>query len=82
LALGRKLYREQIAPILKERSEAIGGLVKEGLDPEFVELAMFGIFFAVAMDRTFKGGAKDLSGVAEQLTRLATTGFPKGFEAA
>jgi hypothetical protein len=82
LDLGKKLYREQIAPILKERSEAIQGIVKEGLDPELVELAMFGAFFAVAMDRTFNGKTKDLPNLAEQLTILATAGFAKDFNKA
>jgi hypothetical protein len=75
LELGRTLYREQIAPLLAERSAALAPLIKPGLDPEFVELAMFGMFFAVAMDRTLKGEGGDLAAVAAQVTTLAVTGF-------
>jgi AcrR family transcriptional regulator len=75
LELGRQLFREQIAPLLAERSDAIRRIVKSPLDPKLVELAMFGMFFAVAMDATLTGEAKDLSAIAEQLTNLAVTGF-------
>lgn len=80
LELGRKLYREQIMPLFQERSEAMRSLVRDGLDPELVELATFGIFFAVAMDRTFKGETKDLGAISEQVTKLATTGFVRDFD--
>ncbi len=77
LASGRKLYREQIAPLLKQRSEAISGLIREELDPEFVELATFGILFALAMDQTFRGKIWNVSDVIEQFMIMTTTGFTK-----
>ena len=77
LGLGKKLYREQIAPILAQRSEAIRRLVKPTLDVEIVELAMFGIIFALAMDQTLGGRKRDLAVVADQLTAIAMTGFAK-----
>ena len=80
LELGRTLYREQIAPLLKERSAAIAGLVKDGMDAQFVELAIFGMFMAVAMDRTLSGDGESPHNAAEQLTRLASTGFLKRSE--
>ena len=78
LALGKKLYREQIAPLLAQRGEALRRLVKPTLDVEIVELAMFGIIFALAMDQTLGGGKKDLAVLADQLTAIAVTGFAKG----
>ena len=57
--------------------EAIQRLIKDDLDPEVVELATFGIFFAVAMDQTFRGKSKDLAVTAEQLTSIAVSGFGK-----
>ena len=77
LALGKKLYREQIAPLLAQRGEAIRRLVKPTLEVEIVELAMFGIIFALAMDQTLGGAKRDLAVVADQLTALAVTGFAK-----
>ncbi len=58
--IGRKLYCEQILPLLRLRSEGIRSL-PEGVDPEFLCLAGFGIEFAVAMDRFFRNGKEDLS---------------------
>jgi AcrR family transcriptional regulator len=77
LELGKKLYVEQILPILKQRAEALHGVMKDELDPEFVELAHFGIFFALAMDQTLRGKRRDPRKMAEQITRFATTGFAK-----
>jgi AcrR family transcriptional regulator len=77
LELGKKLYREQILPILAQRSAAIRRLVKPTLDAELVELAMFGIVFALAMDRTLGGRKRDLAVLAEQLTAIAVTGFAR-----
>lgn len=77
LASGRKLYREQIAPLLKQRSQAISGLIREELNPEFVELATFGILFALAMDETFRGKAWNAPDVVDQLMIMTTTGFTR-----
>ena len=75
--LGRKLYREEIAPLIRQRGEVLRPLVKEGIDPEFVGLMNFGMLFAVAMDRHLGGGNDDLSAIANQFTRLSTTGFAR-----
>jgi AcrR family transcriptional regulator len=75
--LGRKLYCDHIAPLLADRAAAITGIVRESLDPRLVELATFGAFFAIAMDRHFKGGTEDISDIATQFTSLATGGFAK-----
>jgi AcrR family transcriptional regulator len=75
--LGRKLYCEQIAPLIKQRSDAIRNLVSDGLDPELVNLAIFGMFFAIAMDRALAGKNEDLSAVARQVTELVALGFAR-----
>jgi len=81
-AFGRKLYREHIAPMLKDRAEAMRFAVNKDVDPELMALANFGIFFAVAMDRAFMKKNDDLPALAKQITNLAAFGFaherPKG----
>ena len=78
LELGKRLYREQIMPILKERGAALRRLVKPGLDANLVETALFGMIFALAMDQTLGEGKTDTAVLAEHLTRIAVTGFVKG----
>jgi AcrR family transcriptional regulator len=75
--LGKKLYCEQIAPLIRERSAAMQHLVKDGMDPDLVNLAIFGIFFAVAMDRAFTGKTENLTDVARQVTDLVAFGFAR-----
>jgi AcrR family transcriptional regulator len=77
LELGRKLYREQIMPLLKERGEAVRRLVKPELDVGLVEVAVFGMIFALAMDQTLGEGKTDLAKLAEHLTSIAVTGYAK-----
>lgn len=72
---GRKLYQEQIAPLIRQRGAVLRPLMKDDVDPEFVGLMSFGALFAVAMDRYFSGKKGDLSAVASQFNRLLTTGF-------
>jgi hypothetical protein len=52
-------------------------LLKDGLDPEFVGLANFGMLFAVAMDCWLGGRQSDLSALAGQFNRLSTSGFAR-----
>lgn len=77
LELGKKLYVEQILPILRQRAEALQGVIKDELDPEFVELSLFGMLFALAMDQTLRGRRKDPRKTARQITKFAMTGFAK-----
>ena len=77
LDLGKKLYAEQILPILQQRADALRGVVKDDLDPEIVELSLFGILFALAMDQTLRGKRRDPRKLAEQITKIAMTGFAK-----
>jgi AcrR family transcriptional regulator len=75
--LGRKLYREEVAPLIRQRGEVLRPLLKEGLDPKLVGLLNFGMLFAVAMDRYLGDGGGDLSELASQLSRLSTSGFAR-----
>lgn len=74
-ALGKKLYREQIVPMLKERGDVMRGVVKDDVDPELLALAAFGMFFAVAMDRAFQDKRDDPAVIAQRLTDLLAYGF-------
>jgi TetR/AcrR family transcriptional regulator len=74
-ALGRKLYCEQIVPLLRERGEVMRGVVREGVDPHVLALAAFGIFFAVAMDESFQNKRHDPSALAGALSELVAFGF-------
>lgn len=80
LEAGRRLYLEHIVPLLEERGDAIGVMTKESLDPDFIQIASFGMLFALAMDAKFRGGTWDVSEIARQLAILSTTGFVKEFE--
>jgi AcrR family transcriptional regulator len=77
--LGRDLYRDHIAPLLRQRGEILEGLVRDGLDLDFVGLAIFGMTFAIALDRHFGDERQqaDLSKVARQFTRMSTGGFAR-----
>ena len=77
LELGKKLYREQISPILDKRAKVLRPIVKDDLDPRFVAMAHFGIFFALAMDQTLGGKRTDSRKLARQITKFSTTGFAK-----
>ena len=75
--LGRKLYREEIAPLIRQRGDVLRPLLKDGVDPELVGLLNFGMLFAVAMDRYLGDGQGDLSALASQFNRLSTSGFAR-----
>lgn len=74
---GKKLYREQIAPLLKQRTDVLSPLVRDTIDPDLVSLAAFGIYFAIAMDRLFTNKSGDISGIARQVSDLLTFGFAR-----
>ena len=85
--LGRQLYREHIAPLIRQRGEILDGITRDGLDLDFVGLANFGMLFAIALDRHFGGteGAMkqaDLPELAKQFTRMSTGGFARDRTAA
>lgn len=80
--LGRKLYREQIAPLIGERGEVLETILRDGLDPKFVGLANFGMLFAIALDRYFGESEDevDIDYLARQFTRMSTGGFARDKE--
>jgi AcrR family transcriptional regulator len=75
--LGRKLYREEVAPLIRQRGEVLRPLIKDELDPKLVGLLNFGMLFAVAMDRYLGNGDGDLPAIASQLSRLSASGFAR-----
>ncbi len=77
LGLGRKLFRENLEPLIRERGEVLRPLVKEGIDPQFVGLASFGMMFAVAMQSWLGEPWEDLAVIAAQFNRLSTGGFAR-----
>jgi len=78
--LGRKLYREHIAPLNRERGKILEDLARDGIDVEFAGLANFGMLFAVALDHHFGDGKADLSHMARQFGRMSTGGFARDKE--
>lgn len=77
LESGRRLFHEQLQPLIRERGEVLRPLTKPGLEPEFLGLASFGMMFAVALQRWFNGEAGDLSATAAQFNQLFTSGFAR-----
>ncbi len=75
--LGKKLYTEHIAPIFEERGRAMENAVRDDIDPQSLALHAFGMFFAVAMDRHFRGEDGDLSEAVDQIVKLSTSGFAR-----
>ena len=81
--LGRELYREHLAPLIRARGEILEGLTRDGLDLDFVGLAIFGMTFAIALDQHFGErdgaglGQSDLSEMARQFGRMSTGGFAR-----
>ena len=80
-ALGRTLYQEHLAPLLRERGEVLKGVAREGLDLDFVGRAIFGMLFSIALDAHYgareDGREPDPAHLARQFTRLATSGFAR-----
>jgi len=74
---GRRLFQEQLEPLIRARGEVLSPLAKEGLSPEFLGLASFGIMFAVALQRWFSDRTDDLSATASEFNRLYTGGFAR-----
>jgi len=77
--LGRELYREHLAPLIRQRGAILEGLTRDGLDLDFVGLAIFGMTLGIALDRHFgePHAQGDLSEVARQFTRMSTGGFAR-----
>ncbi|MDR2858462.1 MAG: TetR/AcrR family transcriptional regulator [Novosphingobium sp.] len=77
LESGRRLFRERLEPLIRARGEVLRPLAKDGLDPQFLGLASFGMMFAVALQRWFGSDDGDLSATASQFNRLYASGFAR-----
>jgi AcrR family transcriptional regulator len=71
---GRKIYNAQIQPLIEARAELVRKVTKKTLDARLVELATFGMFFAIAMDRVMTGKSDDLTETSRQLAELVMYG--------
>jgi AcrR family transcriptional regulator len=74
---GRRVFQEQLEPLIRARGEVLEPLAKDGLTPEFLGLASFGMMFAVALHRWLGARSDDLSSTATQFNQLYTGGFAR-----
>jgi AcrR family transcriptional regulator len=74
---GRRLFRDHLEPLIRERGEVLRPLTRPEVDPAFVGLASFGMMFAVALQRHFGTPAMDDDDLVRQFNRLATGGFAR-----
>ncbi len=72
--LGEKFYREQMNPLFQTRAEAVDDLINTHFEPRLVQLASFGMFFAVAMDQVIGHEQHDIEAVSRQLSELILFG--------
>jgi len=70
--LGRTIYREHLAPLFQARADVFAEYISDDLDPNLIQLATFGMFFAVAMEEYLTGQKRDANEVAAQLIQLIT----------
>ncbi|WP_395336410.1 TetR/AcrR family transcriptional regulator [Novosphingobium sp. BL-8H] len=77
LESGRRVFQQQLEPLIRARGEVLSPLAKDGLSPEFLGLASFGMMFAVALERWFNGRTDELAATASQFNQLYTAGFAR-----
>lgn len=82
LETGRQLFRECLQPLIRARGKVLEPLARDGIDPEFLGLASFGMMFAVALQRWFGTESDDPAATARQFNRLFTGGFARDNSAA
>lgn len=73
-SLGETFYRAHMEPMFQARASLMKEFVRPGTDSELVQLASFGMMFAVAMDNAMTGKQRDLTEVAQQLSELILHG--------
>lgn len=73
-SLGETLYRQHIEPMLQARANIMRDFIAPGIDAELVQIASFGMFFALAMDQAMTGKQRDLDRVAQQFSTLIRHG--------
>ncbi len=72
--LGKKLYNEKILPLFDTQADVIKDFVDPAMSPRLVQVASFGMFFAVVMDQHMTGNEIDIDSVSRQLTNLIISG--------
>ncbi|MFT3930616.1 MAG: TetR/AcrR family transcriptional regulator [Spongiibacteraceae bacterium] len=73
-ALGKQLYHKKLQPVITARTELTRNIIKPTMDPELVELASFGMMFAIVMDRIMTGKTRDLAETSRQLSDILLFG--------
>lgn len=73
-ALGERLYREHLLPLLQARADFTKDLIDSRLDAKLLQIASFGIFFAIAMNQAMSGEPLDVEEVSAQVTHLIAFG--------
>lgn len=82
--MGRALYREHIAPLIRRRGQVLDSIARDGLERDFIGLANFGMLMAIGLDWHFgeHAGDPDVDRLARQFTRMATGGFARSAQGA
>jgi hypothetical protein len=57
--------------------DGLDEILRQEIDREFAGLAMFGVFFAIAMNEHFRGRSTDLGELARKATEFMALGFIK-----
>lgn len=71
---GRKLYSQHLYPLLQQRGKDIQAVLREGVNGEFLSIAIFGIALALSVDRAFRGVPFNVDDLADQMSDLLRNG--------
>ncbi|MBA54816.1 MAG: hypothetical protein CMK89_10220 [Pseudomonadales bacterium] len=72
--LGAKIYNEHLEPMFASRSELMKEFVDPHINPRLLQLASFGMFFAVAMDQTLSDNPIEPKDLAQHLSDIILFG--------
>lgn len=72
--LGERIYNGQLEPVFAARAALMEDFIDQSLDPKLVQLASFGMFFAVAMAQALSDKPGDMSEVSRQLSDIILFG--------
>lgn len=72
--LGKSLYQEHLKPLMQLRTDLMKHFIRDEFDPSIVQLASFGMFFALAMDQHLGGKKHNTEDAAKQLADLMLYG--------
>jgi hypothetical protein len=61
-------------PLLQQRGKDIQAVLREGVNGEFLSIAIFGIALALSVDRAFRGVPFNVDDLADQMSDLLRNG--------